>query len=198
MVTDVGLPGLDGVGLLARLHRVDPDLPVILITGHGDIGMAAVAMPGGAYDFLAKPYPAEALITLVRRALERRRLVMENRTLRARLDGAIEEDPAFLGASPEIAGLRALLREVAKADVDVLVFGETGSGKEVVAGALHRWSRRAERKLVAMNCGALGAGAGAACRKAVRGPVRKLLSVADAPAPPSPHAPLLHRSARRN
>ncbi|TDN06566.1 Fis family transcriptional regulator, partial [Lactobacillus crispatus] len=91
----------------------------------------------------------------VRRALERRRLVMENRALRARLDAAIEEDPAFLGISPEITSLRALVREVAQADVDVLVFGETGSGKEVVASALHRWSRRSGRNLVAMNCGAL-------------------------------------------
>jgi two-component system, NtrC family, C4-dicarboxylate transport response regulator DctD len=155
VVTDVRLPGLDGLGLLARLRRVDPDLPVILITGHGDIRMAVAAMQGGAYDFLAKPYPAEALVASVRRALERRRLVMENRALRARLDAAVEEDPACLGVSPEIARLRGLVREVAQADVDVLVFGETGSGKEVVAGALHRWSRRAARNLVAMNCGAL-------------------------------------------
>ena len=155
VVSDVRLPGLDGVGLLARLQRVDPDLPVILITGHGDIRMAVAAMQGGAYDFLAKPYPAEALVASVRRALERRRLVVENRALRARLDAAIEEDPAFLGDSPEIVRLRSLVREVARADVDVLVSGETGSGKEVVAGALHRWSRRAARNLVAMNCGAL-------------------------------------------
>ncbi|MGU3448769.1 sigma-54-dependent transcriptional regulator [Methylobacterium sp. 391_Methyba4] len=155
VVTDVRLPGLDGVGLLARLRRVDPDLPVILISGHGDIRMAVAAMQGGAYDFLAKPYPAEALVASVRRALERRRLVMENRALRARLDAAVEEDPAFLGISPEITSLRALVREVAQADVDVLVFGETGSGKEVVASALHRWSRRSGRNLVAMNCGAL-------------------------------------------
>ncbi|MGU3383357.1 sigma-54-dependent transcriptional regulator [Methylobacterium sp. D53M] len=155
VVTDVRLPGLDGVALLTRLRRVDPDLPVILITGHGDIRMAVAAMQDGAYDFLAKPYPAEALVVSVRRALERRRLVIENRALRARLDAAIEEDPAFLGTSPAIVGLRALVREVAQADVDVLVFGETGSGKEVVAGAMHRWSRRAERNLVAMNCGAL-------------------------------------------
>jgi two-component system, NtrC family, C4-dicarboxylate transport response regulator DctD len=155
VVSDVRLPGLDGISLLARLREADPDLPVILITGHGDIRMAVAAMQGGAYDFLAKPYPAEALVASVRRALERRRLVTENRGLRARLDAALADDPAFLGVSPEIERLRALVREVARADVDVLVFGETGSGKEVVAGALHRWSRRAARNLVAMNCGAL-------------------------------------------
>ncbi|GJE58303.1 sigma-54-dependent transcriptional regulator [Methylobacterium trifolii] len=155
VVSDVRLPGLDGGALFARLRRADPDLPVILITGHGDIRMAVAAMRDGAYDFLAKPYPAEALVASVRRALERRRLVLENRRLRARLDAAVEEDTAFLGVSPEMVRLRRLVREVAQADVDVLVFGETGSGKEVVAGALHRWSRRADRNLVAMNCGAL-------------------------------------------
>ena len=155
VITDVRLPDLDGVALFARLRAIDPELPVILITGHGDIRMAVGAMRDGAYDFLAKPYPAEALLASARRALERRRLVLENRQLRARLDAAVEEDPAFLGVSPEIVRLRQLVREVAQADVDVLVFGETGSGKEVVASALHRWSPRAKRNFVAMNCGAL-------------------------------------------
>ncbi len=155
VVSDVRLPGADGRALLERLHRIDPDLPVILITGHGDISMAVAALRGGAVDFLAKPYPADALVASVRRALERRRLVVENRRLRASLDAALDEDPAFLGLSPEIVRLRRLVRDVAAADVDVLVLGETGSGKEVVASALHRWSRRAERNFVAMNCGAL-------------------------------------------
>ncbi|WP_423794592.1 sigma-54-dependent transcriptional regulator [Methylobacterium durans] len=155
VVSDVRLPGLDGRGLFAALRAADPDLPVILITGHGDISMAVGAMREGAYDFLAKPYPAEALIASVRRALDRRRLTLENRRLRARLEEAVEADPAFLGVSPEIVRLRRLVRDVAGADVDVLVLGETGSGKEVVASALHRWSRRAPKNFVAMNCGAL-------------------------------------------
>ncbi|MGC5778773.1 sigma-54-dependent transcriptional regulator [Methylobacterium sp. NFXW15] len=155
VVSDVRLPGADGRTLLERLHRIDPDLPVILITGHGDISMAVAALRGGAVDFLAKPYPADALVASVRRALERRKLVVENRRLRASLDAALDEDPAFLGVSPEMVRLRRLVRDVAAADVDVLVLGETGSGKEVVASALHRWSRRAERNFVAMNCGAL-------------------------------------------
>ncbi|MCJ2032946.1 sigma-54-dependent transcriptional regulator [Methylobacterium sp. J-068] len=155
VITDVRLPDLDGVSLFARLRTIDPELPVILITGHGDIRMAVGAMRDGACDFLAKPYPAEALLASARRALDRRRLVIENRQLRARLDAAVEEDPAFLGVSPEIVRLRRLVREVAHADVDVLVFGETGSGKEVVASALHRWGGRAKRNFVAMNCGAL-------------------------------------------
>ncbi|GJD54644.1 sigma-54-dependent transcriptional regulator [Methylobacterium dankookense] len=155
VVSDIRLPGMDGRALFERLHAADPDLPVILITGHGDIPMAVRSLRAGAYDFLAKPYAAEVLIGSVRRALERRRLVLENRRLRARLEEAVDEDPAFLGISPEIMRLRRLVRDVAQADVDVLVLGETGSGKEVVASALHRWSRRASRNFVAMNCGAL-------------------------------------------
>ena len=155
VVTDVRLPGLDGLGLFSALQEADPELPVILITGHGDITMAVRAMRAGAYDFLAKPYPAETLVASVRRALERRQLVVENRSLRSRLDAAVAEDPAFLGVSPAITRLRQFVREVAEADVDVMVLGETGSGKEVVASALHRWSRRAKGNFVAMNCGAL-------------------------------------------
>ncbi|KAB1075972.1 sigma-54-dependent transcriptional regulator [Methylobacterium planeticum] len=155
VVSDVRLPDLDGLALFERIARADPDLPVILITGHGDIPMAVGAIRDGAYDFLAKPYPADALVASVRRALDRRQLATENRRLRARLDAAVEADPAFLGVSPEIVRLRRLVREVAGADIDVLVLGETGSGKEVVANALHRWSRRAGKNFVAMNCGAL-------------------------------------------
>ncbi|WP_288584132.1 sigma-54 dependent transcriptional regulator [uncultured Methylobacterium sp.] len=155
VVTDVRLPGVDGLGLFSALQEADPELPVILITGHGDITMAVRAMRAGAYDFLAKPYPAETLVASVRRALERRQLVVENRSLRSRLDAAVAEDPAFLGVSPAITRLRQFVREVAEADVDVMVLGETGSGKEVVASALHRWSRRAKGNFVAMNCGAL-------------------------------------------
>ncbi len=98
VVTDVRLPGLDGLGLFSALQEADPELPVILITGHGDITMAVRAMRAGAYDFLAKPYPAETLVASVRRALERRKLVIENRSLRSRLDAAVAEDPAFLAS----------------------------------------------------------------------------------------------------
>ena len=155
VVSDVRLPGMEGRARFERLRALGPDLPVILVTGHGDIRMAVGAMREGACDFLAKPYPAEALLASVRRALERRRLVLENRRLRADLDAALDEDPAFLGLSPEIVALRRLVRDLASADVDVLIQGETGAGKEVVAAALHRWSRRAARNFVAMNCGAL-------------------------------------------
>jgi two-component system C4-dicarboxylate transport response regulator DctD len=153
VVTDIRMPETDGLALFRQLRALDPDLPVILITGHGDIAMAVAAMQEGAYDFLAKPYPADRLVDSVRRAAEKRRLVIENRRLRAALEHA--DDAAFLGDTPEMERLRRTVRDVADADVDVLVLGETGSGKEVVAEALHRWSRRRAKPLVALNCGAL-------------------------------------------
>ncbi|MFG1410728.1 sigma-54 dependent transcriptional regulator [Xanthobacter sp. VTT E-85241] len=154
VVSDVRMPGMDGLELFRRLRKIDPDLPVILITGHGDIAMAVDAMREGAYDFLAKPYPGERLLGAVRHAREKRRLVLENRELRRRAEAASEDLP-LLGETAEMARLRQTLRQLADADVDVLVEGETGSGKEVVANALHRLSRRAARPFVAVNCGAL-------------------------------------------
>ncbi len=154
VVSDVRMPRMDGLTLFRHLKRIDADLPVILITGHGDIAMAVEAMREGAYDFLAKPYPMDRLLSAIRHALEKRRLVLENRELKQRAEAASEGEP-LIGVAPAMERLRQMLRQLADADVDVLVEGETGSGKEVVAHSLHRWSRRAARPLVAVNCGAL-------------------------------------------
>ncbi|MCG7360978.1 sigma-54 dependent transcriptional regulator [Roseomonas sp. ACRSG] len=153
VVSDVRMAGMDGLALFRRLRELDADLPVILITGHGDIPMAVSAMREGVYDFIPKPYAPEALVASVHRALEKRRLVLENRRLREA--AGAEDDGLLLGETAAMQRLRRTLRHIADADVDVLVVGETGSGKEVVSSALHRWSRRASRPLVALNCGAL-------------------------------------------
>ncbi|MHB2170018.1 sigma-54-dependent transcriptional regulator [Alsobacter sp. R-9] len=155
VVTDVRMPVIGGLELFRTLQKADPDLPVILITGHGDIAMAVEAMREGAYDFLAKPYPADRLVASVARALEKRRLVLDNRRLARALAQAREDDVVFLGEAPAVASLRQTIRGIADAAVDVLVLGETGTGKEVVATALHRWSTRRDRPFVALNCGAL-------------------------------------------
>ncbi len=154
VVSDVRMPRIDGLELFRRLRKVDPELPVILITGHGDIAMAVEAMREGAYDFLAKPYAGDRLLGSIRHALEKRRLVLENRELKRAAEAAGEEFP-LLGADPAMERLRQTLRQLADADVDVLVEGETGSGKEVVANLLHRLSHRSTRPFVAVNCGAL-------------------------------------------
>ncbi|QCJ00190.1 sigma-54-dependent transcriptional regulator [Agrobacterium larrymoorei] len=155
IITDVRMPGMDGLQFFERVRKIDADLPVILITGHGDVPMAVAALQSGAYDFIAKPFPAERMVESARRALEKRKLIMENRALRRAAEHA-QDDLPLLGQTPAMERLRNTLRHIADTDVDVLVAGETGSGKEVVATALHRWSkRRSAANFVALNCGAL-------------------------------------------
>ncbi len=154
IVSDIRMAGMDGLELFARVRSIDPDLPVILITGHGDIAMAVKAMHDGAYDFIAKPFPADRLVQSVARAAEKRRLVIENRRLRRAMEESRDDLP-LIGQTPAMERLRRTLRQIADTDVDVLVAGETGSGKEVVATLLHRWGKRRSGNFVALNCGAL-------------------------------------------
>ncbi|NKL09278.1 response regulator [Rhizobium leguminosarum bv. viciae] len=154
VVTDIRMPEIDGLQLFATLQGMDVDLPVILMTGHGDIPMAVQAIQDGAYDFIAKPFAADRLVRSVRRASEKRRLVLENRMLRKAAEDAQENLP-LIGQTPVMENLRNILRHIADTDVDVLVAGETGSGKEVVAQLLHQWSHRRKGNFVALNCGAL-------------------------------------------
>ncbi|KQT82149.1 sigma-54 dependent transcriptional regulator [Aurantimonas sp. Leaf443] len=154
VVTDIRMPGMDGLELFSRLRALDPEIPVILVTGHGDVDLAVSAMKDGAYDFIAKPFSGERIAGTLRRALETRRLVLENRALRAMAARSGDDGP-LIGEAPAIRRLREALRQIADTDVDVLVEGETGTGKEVVADLLHRWSRRRDRPFVALNCGAL-------------------------------------------
>lgn len=154
VVSDIRMPHIDGLQLFRRVQEEDEDLPVILITGHGDIPMAVKAMQDGAYDFITKPFATERLVQAVKRAVEKRRLVLENRVLRQAADQARDDLP-LIGQTPTMERLRRTLRQIADTEVDVLVTGETGSGKEVVASLLHRWSRRASGNFVALNCGAL-------------------------------------------
>ena len=154
VVTDVRMPGMDGFALLDRIRAVDPEVPVVLITGHGDIAMAIRAVREGAYDFIEKPAEPGHLVEVVRRALDHRALVLENRRLRAQLaDGGLEG--RIIGRSPAIERLRAAVANLADAEVDVLLFGETGTGKELVARSLHEAGRRRSGNFVALNCGAM-------------------------------------------
>jgi len=157
VITDVRMPRLDGNDLLDAVLAVDPEVPVIMMTGHGDIAMAVSALKRGAYDFIEKPFVTEYLIASVRRALETRRLVLENRRLRQM---AAENEGHFplLGQTAVMTRVRDTVRQVAGADVDVLLEGETGTGKELVAHLLHRWSRRQRRAFVAIDCAALPEG----------------------------------------
>jgi two-component system C4-dicarboxylate transport response regulator DctD len=152
VVADVKLPGQSGVELLREIRLRDRELPVILVTGHGDVAMAVDAMREGAYDFIEKPFSSERLVEAVRRAVERRSLMEENRRLREQLPEG--EALPILGQSPAMQELRRQIAALAPANVDVLVRGETGAGKEVVARSLHALSGR-RGPFVALNCGAL-------------------------------------------
>src|SRR5690606_32290892 len=155
VVSDIRLPGMDGLQLLAELRRRDPRLPVVLITGHGDIGMAVGAMRDGAYDFIEKPFSPERLVEVVRRALEQRGLAREVSALRRQLAGRQALEQRIIGRSPAMQRLRELIANVADTGANVLIEGETGTGKELVARCLHDFSRRREREFVALNCGGL-------------------------------------------
>jgi two-component system C4-dicarboxylate transport response regulator DctD len=152
IVSDVRMSGMSGLELLDELQKRDRDLPVILITGHGDVTMAVQAMRANAYDFIEKPFNSARLVDVVHRALEKRTLLLENRTLREQL-GSMCEKP-LIGQSHCIQEIARTIDSLAATDVDMLIMGETGTGKEVVAHALHTQSGR-QGPFVALNCGAL-------------------------------------------
>jgi two-component system C4-dicarboxylate transport response regulator DctD len=155
VLSDVRMPGMDGLSLLERLQHQDPDLPVILLTGHGDVPMAVEAMRAGACDFLEKPFSPQALLDCLTRALNTRQQLLEH------CHPAVDPEPAhplqtrLLGGSTTMQTLRRQLLELAAVPVNVLIRGETGSGKEQVARCLHDFGPRAAKPFVALNCAAI-------------------------------------------
>ena len=154
VVSDVRMPGMDGVALLKRLMSMDSGLPVILITGHGDVPMAVEAMRLGAFDFLEKPFDPDRMTDLVKRAGQSRRLTLENRALRTELADAPVLMKRLVGASPMMERLREDILDLGQADAHVLIDGETGTGKTLVAHALHAVGPRGGRRFVTLSCAA--------------------------------------------
>ncbi|MYM24910.1 response regulator [Duganella sp. FT135W] len=155
VVSDVRLPGMSGLEFMAAAKAIDAQLPVVLVTGHGDISMAVGAMRNGAYDFIAKPYSSEQLAEVVQRAQETRRLMLEVAALRHRIEHGEGIEATLLGDSAPMRALRHTILDLADEPADVLIYGETGTGKEMVARCLHQYSRRHKRHFVALNCGAI-------------------------------------------
>ncbi len=153
VVSDVRMPGIDGIAFFAALRSIDPDLPVILTTGHGDIAMAVAAMKNGAADFLTKPYASADLFRAVRAASERRALALENRALRE--EAGRSAGRLFPGASAAAERLRSVIEGVARSEIDVVLTGPAGTGKSHAARAIHDLSGRRSRPFVAVDAGVL-------------------------------------------
>jgi DNA-binding NtrC family response regulator len=152
VISDIRMPGMDGMALLRRLQSIDPGLPVILMTGHGDVPMAVEAMRIGAFDFVEKPFDPDALAELCQKAAEARGRTIETRALRRELaDGSVLMR-RLMGSSPAIEKLRETILDVAQADGHVLILGETGTGKSLIAHALHACGPRASKPLVVVGC----------------------------------------------
>lgn len=155
IVSDVKMPSIDGLDLMDAVHKIDSEIPVVLMTGHGEIAMAVDAMKRSAYDFLEKPFSPEQLLEIVKRGLGHRNLFLENRALRRRLAEASGLSHRLIGESAQIEKLRHDVADLASTKVSVLLLGETGTGKEVVARALHDFGNRSDKPFVAINCGSI-------------------------------------------
>jgi two-component system C4-dicarboxylate transport response regulator DctD len=155
IVSDVRMPNMDGLSLFKHVHELDPDLPVLLLTGHGDIPMAVQALKDGVYDFLIKPFSVAELTASLGRASQKRELVIENRHLRKIRVGYINAKTALVGESMVMDLLRQTLSQVAEADVDVLITGEGGTGKKTAARSLHSLSHRKAKPFVQVSCASL-------------------------------------------
>jgi len=153
VVSDIRMPGMDGIQFLKRLMGVDSTLPVIMITGHGDVPMAVEAMRVGAYDFLEKPFNPDRMTELAKAATRKRRLALDSRALRRELSDGTTIMKKLIGSSPAMERLREDILDLGQADGHVLIDGETGSGKTLVAHALHAVSSRAGKAFVVLPCG---------------------------------------------
>ena len=154
VITDLKMPKVSGEDLLKRVVSLYPAVPVIILTGHGSIESAVVAMREGAYDFLTKPVNLDHLSLLVKRALENRSLVLQNRALQEELEKK-NQFASIIGKSKEMKQVFEMVRQVAPARTSVLITGESGVGKEMIAEALHYNSPRREKPLIKLHCAAL-------------------------------------------
>ena len=155
IICDVRMDIMGGLEVLQKILEIDSEIPVIMFSGHSDIAIAIQAIRLGAYDFLEKTDDPQHHINTVQRAWKKRQLVLENRCLRQAIEGQHEIDNRLVGQTPAIVRLRETTLQLAQVDVDLIINGATGTGKEVVAKCLHDFSPRAEKPFVALNCGAV-------------------------------------------
>ena len=154
VIADLRLPDLDGIALLKRVREQRPEIEVVMITGQGTIEKAVEAMKLGAYDFIQKPLDSAALLKTVAKALEKQRLQSENIQLRRQLQQRRGVE-ALIGDSPAIQAIKKLIRQIAATNVSVLIQGENGTGKEIVADAIHNFSDRCDKPFLKISCAAI-------------------------------------------
>ena len=154
IITDVRMPEMDGLDLFKKVREIDPEIPVIVITGHADVPMVLSSLRDGVFDFLAKPISTEQLISSARRGCKTRSLVLENRRLKD-LTQLVTQKDALIGESKPMVHLREIIAQIAKADVDILIEGETGTGKQTVARMIHELSDRARFPFIDVNCASI-------------------------------------------
>lgn len=151
VLCDIKMPKVDGIEFLGKAMESNPDIPIIMISGHGNIETAVEAVKKGAYDYISKPPDLNRLLVTIRNAIERTKLVKETKTLKRRVSKVQE----MIGASEAINKIKATIDKVAPTDARVMITGENGSGKELVARWLHEKSNRADGPLVEVNCAAI-------------------------------------------
>lgn len=152
LIVDLKMPEIDGIGILKKVKEIQPEATVLMITGYPTVETAVEAMKSGAFDYIVKPFSPDELSITVERALETRRLKEENLLLKKRLRGV--KFPGIIGDSKKMQEVFASIEKVAPTSATVLISGESGSGKELVARAIHNLSKRAEKRFVAVDCGA--------------------------------------------
>jgi two-component system C4-dicarboxylate transport response regulator DctD len=149
------MPNADGMDVVSAVHSVDPDIPVILMTGYGDISTAVSAMKQGVYDFIEKPLDVERLLEILKRAVEKRSLNLNLRSVQRVLESQTDINARLIGQCPAMQSLKQSLLAQAPLDIPIMIYGETGAGKEMVARCLHDFSQRKDKPFVALNCAAI-------------------------------------------
>ncbi len=151
VLCDIKMPKMDGVEVLEALKKIKPEIPVVMISGHGDLDTAVNTMRLGAFDYISKPPDLNRLLNTVRIALDRKELVVENKRLKKK----VSKQYKMIGESPEIAKIKDMIDKVAPTDARVLITGPNGTGKELVAHWLHQKSDRSKGPLIEVNCAAI-------------------------------------------
>ncbi len=151
VLCDIKMPKMDGVEVLQKVQELKPEIPFIMISGHGELETAVETMRLGAYDYISKPPDLNRLLNAIRNALDKKSLVVENKRLKRKVDKSYE----MIGESPEIAKIKQIIDKVAPTDARVLITGDNGTGKELVAHWLHQKSERSQKPMVEVNCAAI-------------------------------------------